>query len=430
MKSQISEKSWGATLACCILLGVCGLHRFYAGKVGTGILWLCTGGCFGVGAIIDLVMILTGNFTDGDGALILPESKKLLYQAVMSTQDHTPQPQEKHGGGTIRTIRIKPEQSDEIELMQNYFSLGIHSLGEYIDELAAIKISGEKATQFWVFKRGESLQELVDAMGPRAYLVAYDIRKNFSAFAELLFDVNANAEWRYVDLKELAEYRKKPYSPCDTAAEEAKNAADAFEKLRRRFDVVAPDKIDGAPLAYQYTVQIEATDRDAAYAAAEAERWELTAREVGEDVHIFSGDSDVGILRERERMMRDWLRHDNPYRMYIENIGENDFRARLLFYLDRRKGQDAREQTVVPLTKWSGPETQDALIGAEVGEELELDEDVLENTADVLYYGTSIGGLPPAILRRLKDETPYGVWLDALEETDDYKIKPVVRIYW
>ncbi len=43
---------WGA----CIL-GLNGCHRLYNGKILTGLLWLFTGGLFGVGQFIDLLLI-------------------------------------------------------------------------------------------------------------------------------------------------------------------------------------------------------------------------------------------------------------------------------------------------------------------------------------------------------------------------------------
>jgi hypothetical protein len=38
----------------CSCFGVLGFHRFYLGKVGTGILWFMTGGLGGIGAIYDV----------------------------------------------------------------------------------------------------------------------------------------------------------------------------------------------------------------------------------------------------------------------------------------------------------------------------------------------------------------------------------------
>ena len=44
----------GYGLWCAGLLGACGIHRFYLGKVGTGVLWLLTLGLLGIGQLVDL----------------------------------------------------------------------------------------------------------------------------------------------------------------------------------------------------------------------------------------------------------------------------------------------------------------------------------------------------------------------------------------
>ena len=51
----------------CFFLGGLGVHRFYVGKIGTGILMIFTLGGLGIWLIIDFVMILTGSFKDKKG---------------------------------------------------------------------------------------------------------------------------------------------------------------------------------------------------------------------------------------------------------------------------------------------------------------------------------------------------------------------------
>ena len=62
-----SEKSRGVALALCIPLGVFGAHRFYVGKIGTGLLQLCTLGGLGLWYLYDLIIIAAGEFKDEEG---------------------------------------------------------------------------------------------------------------------------------------------------------------------------------------------------------------------------------------------------------------------------------------------------------------------------------------------------------------------------
>ncbi|WP_230953322.1 TM2 domain-containing protein [Propionibacterium freudenreichii] len=52
-------------------MGWLGVHRFYTGKAGTGIVWLLTAGCLGIGWIVDIIMIATGSFRDINNRPIL-----------------------------------------------------------------------------------------------------------------------------------------------------------------------------------------------------------------------------------------------------------------------------------------------------------------------------------------------------------------------
>jgi len=57
-------------LLLCVFLGGLGIHRFYVGKWGTGIIWLLTGGLFLIGWLIDCVLIIIGSFKDKEGKVV------------------------------------------------------------------------------------------------------------------------------------------------------------------------------------------------------------------------------------------------------------------------------------------------------------------------------------------------------------------------
>ena len=65
-----SPKSRLVALLLCIFLGFFGVHRFYLGKIGTGVVWCLTVGCIYVGWIIDIIMLACGKMTDKDGLVV------------------------------------------------------------------------------------------------------------------------------------------------------------------------------------------------------------------------------------------------------------------------------------------------------------------------------------------------------------------------
>jgi TM2 domain len=67
----VSERSRGVALALAVVGGVFGLHRFYTGRVQSGVWMCCTLGGLGIWYLYDLVVLAAGDFVDGDGRRVV-----------------------------------------------------------------------------------------------------------------------------------------------------------------------------------------------------------------------------------------------------------------------------------------------------------------------------------------------------------------------
>jgi TM2 domain-containing membrane protein YozV len=88
------------------LFGVCGLHRFYLGRYGTGVLWLLTFGLFGVGQFVDLFLI---------NGMVRKENREDLDSRLLQAVLRAPRPA---APATMPTADPAPEAVSELSLEQ------------------------------------------------------------------------------------------------------------------------------------------------------------------------------------------------------------------------------------------------------------------------------------------------------------------------
>lgn len=69
-QGEVSPKLILPAFLLCFFFGVIGVHRFYVGKVGTGIAQIFTLGGLGVWTLVDLIMLIVGAFRDKEGRVL------------------------------------------------------------------------------------------------------------------------------------------------------------------------------------------------------------------------------------------------------------------------------------------------------------------------------------------------------------------------
>jgi len=124
---NISEKSRLVDALLCFFLGGIGIHKFYEGKIGMGILYILTCGLFGIGALVDLVMILVGSATDADGNSIKVWMPDEAERAAASGKGD-------YAYDSTASIDPKKKEEENIEILKQYKDMvdnGIITQEEY-----------------------------------------------------------------------------------------------------------------------------------------------------------------------------------------------------------------------------------------------------------------------------------------------------------
>lgn len=149
--------------AITLCLGWLGVHRFMQKKYGTGILWLCTFGLFGIGWIADIIVAFTKISENSQNKMQEQKQQKLRLVKTLHTQIV----------GTFADCDLDSEQYRE-------------------DLILTIKKNQQLSLQYWEYN-GEPAYYVMHPSGVDVGCLPKNISKNiYENYKECEFEVVAN----------------------------------------------------------------------------------------------------------------------------------------------------------------------------------------------------------------------------------------------
>lgn len=226
--------------------------------------------------------------------------------------------------------------------------------------------------------------------------------------------------------------KKKAQTKAPTKKVKTTEHEEKPEEQSHYQSVTIPDKVGTAALQYQYkNIPLVMTNEPAIHDAAFSNRWELTAQQGDGKVTLFSDGVEVGYITERERMLNDWIKRDDPYRIFIQNYNSDTGTVIcLFFYRDKRKGNAWREQATIGLRGYTSDKVQDTLTFIPEDAEVDFEENESGSTVYVMWADERIGKLPPKAAKKYIEEGFHAAYFVRTVLDDEGNDKPVINIYW
>ena len=202
----------------------------------------------------------------------------------------------------------------------------------------------------------------------------------------------------------------------------------------KRPDVMIPDKIGDCVRLYLYTKLRIAPVSNAVEIVnvmQETNDWILTAKKTQAGIELDYHGEPFAALLDKVDMVSDWIERGDPMFICLKSIGESGQFVLIAFYRDEQKRLANRENTVIKLIKYANQDAQSCMIGLTGGEKLDLEEDLSEDdVVSVSSCNGIIGYLPKKYANRYMEEGCAGAFLDRIEEGDNMKDVPYIKIYW